>query len=62
MKVPFTMFYPGLGCDPTEEEFIAGFIMDVAKAIANWNKGIEVRKKQIKAGQLYTFPALAISS
>ena len=48
MKVPFTMFYPGLGCDPTEEEFIAGFIMDVAKAIADWYKGINVSKKLYK--------------
>lgn len=36
------------GCDPTEEELIAGFIMNVAKAIADCYKGIDVRKKLYK--------------
>ena len=42
-----------LGYDSTEEEeeeeeLIAVFIMDVDKAIADWYKGIDVRKKLYK--------------
>ena len=37
-----------MGYDSTEEELIAVFIMDVAKAIADWYKGIDVRKKLYK--------------
>ena len=31
MKIPLTLFNSGFGCDTTEEELIAIFIMDVAK-------------------------------
>lgn len=36
------------GCDPTEEEIVAKFIFDVAKAIAKCYKGSVVRKKLYK--------------
>ena len=36
------------GCDPTPEEILAGFIVDVAKAIAECYKGSGVREKIYK--------------